>query len=83
MAVNIKVTTAFTDGTNKAITIGEIAPTAVNETKIRSQVSTLNNATIRESVYPGFTTGFVSAGGANFASISAVEIVAIDRTIIF
>lgn len=83
MAVNIKVTTAFTDGTNKTVTIGEIAPTAINETNIRAQVAKLNNATTREETYPGFTTGFVSAAGANFASVSGVEIVAINRTIIF
>lgn len=83
MGANIKVTTAFTDGTNKAVSIGEIAVTAINENKIKQQVAKLNNATTREEEYPGFTTGFVSTAGANFASISAVEIITINRTVIF
>lgn len=81
--VNIKVTNEFADGTSKAVTIGEIAPTAINETKIRNQVAKLNNATQREEDYPGFTTGFVSNAGANFVSISGVDIITTETIVIF
>ena len=83
MGATIRVTSDFTDGTNKNISIGEIEVTAINENKIKQQVAKLNNATTREDEYPGFTTGFVSTAGANFASISAVEIITVNRTVIF
>lgn len=83
MGATIRVTSDFTDGTSKNISIGEIAVTAINENTIKQQVAKLNNATTREEEYPGFTTGFVSTAGANFASISAVEIITVNRTVIF
>ena len=83
MGATIRVTSDFTDGTSKNISIGEIAVTAINETTIKQQVAKLNDAMQRETNYPGCTEGFVSTAGAKFASISAVEIITVNRTVIF
>lgn len=82
-AGTIKLTCKFEDDTKKTISIGEIALTAINETKIRQQIAILNNATQREENYPGFTTGFISNDGANFNSITGAQIVVSNRTVIF
>jgi len=79
----IKVTAKFEDDSKKTVSIGEIDATQINETKIRNQVALLNNATQREESYPGFTTGFTSNDGANFNSITSVQIVVSRRTVIF
>lgn len=79
----IKLTCKFEDDTKKSISIGEIAVTKINETKIREQIALLNDATQREESYPGFTTGFVSNDGANFNSITSAQIVVSARTVIF
>lgn len=83
MGATIKITTNFLDGTSKTVSVGEVAVTAINENKIKQQVATLNAPMQRETDYPGFTEGYVSNAGANFASISAVEIITVNRTVIF
>lgn len=81
--LNIKITNAFTDGTKKSVTIGEIAASKLDRNNIQAQVTKLNNPTTREEEYPGFTTGFVSNAGANFVSVSSVEVISKMTTVIF
>lgn len=80
---NIKLTIDYTDGEKQYLSLGPIAVSAINEQKIRSQINILNNPEQREIDYEGFTTGLVSTGGANFASISGAQIIVSKRTVIF
>lgn len=81
----LKVKSVFTDGTTKDVSIGPFRPTDMGtyRQKINQQVALLNNPTTREESYPGFTTGFVSNAGANFASIRSAQIITSQVDIIY
>lgn len=79
----IKITSTFTDGTSKSVSIGEVAASKVSTDAIKAQVRKMNNPEQREENYPGFTAGFVSNAGANFVSISGVDLINKTTTVIF
>jgi len=73
----LRVKSAFVDGTTKDTTIGPYTLQDLNtyRQQINTQVAILNNPTQREDIYEGFTSGFVSNAGANFASIRRCQMI--------
>lgn len=78
----ITLTSKFTDGTSRKVSIGTIETSKLNP-NIKTAIKNLNDEEKREASYPGFTNGYVSDSGAPFAYISAAEIVTTRREVIF
>lgn len=79
----IQVDNQFADGTKRSVNIGEINVNNINGEHIKEQIALINDPTLREQHYPGFTTGLVSNAGANFVSISGARIIVEQKTILW
>lgn len=81
----LRVKSAFVDGTTKDTTIGpySLQDLTTYRQQINTQVAILNNPTQREDTYEGFTSGFVSNAGANFASIRSCQIITTAEEVIY
>lgn len=82
MSSYYKFTTAYTDGTERNITIGEIDTNSIDP-NIKQKIINFNNAETRAQLYPAFDNAFVSENGAPFTAIKAAEIVTTRRTYFF
>lgn len=75
---NVTVTTKFSDGTTRNVTIGPVSVSAL--TNVRTRIQNLNDAEYRAEHYTNFDSSYLSDNGANFIGITAAQIQVINRT---
>lgn len=79
----ITLTNTFNDNETQNVEIGELDPTAVTISSLKTKIANFNDSTQRATIAPGFDDSFVSKNGSPFKEISAAKIEVVNKTLIF